>query len=699
MPQIRRLPTSIINKIAAGEVIERPASVVKELVENSVDAGAMRIDVAIENGGVDLIRVSDDGCGIEAEQLTLAVTSHATSKIVEADDLFRIATMGFRGEALASIAEISRTSLRSRPEGADSGHELVVSGGEPEPIVPCGAPRGTTIEVRHLFFNTPVRRKYLKSPQTEMGHIAEAFTRVALAHPRIRFTLSHNGRTVHDLVPTEHWAERIGHFFGPEIRQALIPVAAADETAGISIRGFVVDPSQSRSHNRMQYLFLNGRHIRDRSLQHALSEAYRGLLMTGRFPIAFLQLDMPVEAVDVNVHPAKLEVRFQDGGRIYSHLLAAIRNRFLSTDLTARARLAKPQDEAPRQEVPTTDAAVPAVRSSQGDDDAWRRAPSPQLPFPIERAAPLPPFRAGSAEAFRVGGQAERPLVGRAAPPDVGSATPRSPFDFLPDLPRVADRPVSGSSASQPYGTESENRSVPEQVDLSTAAFARVADSSDETLDSETRSRSDGRRDRTDPEHRTPAPAGLRRASAVQIHHRYVVSECDEGLLVIDQHALHERILYEQFRERVLAGALETQVLLVPIPVTLPPAEAAAVVAQAETLARIGLQVEPFGGNAVLLRSYPAMMAGSDPEEVLRTAVDHLVGDGQAPERRDLVDELLHLMSCKAAVKAGDPLSPEELEALIEHRDLCQDAHHCPHGRPTALVFSRDELDRRFKRI
>ncbi|HRE99265.1 MAG TPA: DNA mismatch repair endonuclease MutL [Pirellulaceae bacterium] len=700
MPQIRRLPTSIINKIAAGEVIERPASVVKELVENSVDAGAMRIDVAIENGGVDLIRVSDDGCGIEADQLTLAVTSHATSKIVEADDLFRIATMGFRGEALASIAEISRTSLRSRPEGADSGHELVVSGGEPEPIVPCGAPRGTTIEVRHLFFNTPVRRKYLKSPQTEMGHIAEAFTRVALAHPRIRFTLSHNGRTVHDLVPTEHWAERIGHFFGPEIRQALIPVSAADETAGISIRGFVVDPSQSRSHNRMQYLFLNGRHIRDRSLQHALSEAYRGLLMTGRFPIAFLQLDMPVEAVDVNVHPAKLEVRFQDGGRIYSHLLAAIRNRFLSTDLTARARLGKPQDETPRQELPTASETAPVARLSQEDDDAWRRAPSPALPFPIERAAPLPPFRAGSGDAFRVGGETERPLVGRATAPDFGSATPRSPFDFLPDLPRVVARPSSELSESRSYGTPSVDESMSERVDAGAAAIERSpADSPDRSLDSESIPGADGRRDRIDSEHRAPSPAGLRRASAVQIHHRYVVSECDEGLLVIDQHALHERILYEQFRERVLAGALETQVLLVPIPVTLPPTEAAAVVAQAETLARIGLQVEPFGGNAVLLRSYPAMMAGSDPEEVLRIAVDHLVGDGHAPERRDLVDELLHMMSCKAAVKAGDPLSPEELEALIEHRDLCQDAHHCPHGRPTALVFSRDELDRRFKRI
>jgi DNA mismatch repair protein MutL len=327
VPEIRQLPTSVINKIAAGEVIERPASVVKELVENSVDAGATRIDVTIEKGGTDLIRIADNGCGIHAEQLELAVSPHATSKIFSADDLFSVASMGFRGEALASIAEVSQFLIRSRVPESASGYQLLVNGGERQPIDPCGCPVGTVMEVRNLFFNTPVRRKFLKTPQTELGHIVEAFTRIALAYPSVHFTLSHNQRMVHELPPTVEWSERIGHFFGEEIRQNLISVDSQHED--VRLTGFAVAPTVSRSHNRMQYLFLNGRFIRDRSLQHALSESYRGLLMTGRFPIVFLRLTMPADQVDVNVHPAKLEVRFQESGKLYSQLLGTLRSRLL----------------------------------------------------------------------------------------------------------------------------------------------------------------------------------------------------------------------------------------------------------------------------------------------------------------------------------------------------------------------------------
>ena len=287
MPQIRQLPTSVINKIAAGEVIERPASVVKELMENSVDAGATRIDVSIEKGGTELIRIADNGCGIEEEQLELAVTSHATSKIHSAEELFSVGTMGFRGEALASIAEVTQFLIRSRVAESHSGSELMVNGGQRQPIVPCGCPCGTIMEVRNLFFNTPVRRKFLKTPQTEMGHITEAFTRIALANPSVHFTLNHNGRYLHELPPVENWGLRIGHFFGSEIESNLIPVNSSH--GEVTLDGYAVAPTVSRSHNRMQYLFLNGRFIRDRALQHALTEAYRGLLMTGRFPIAFLR--------------------------------------------------------------------------------------------------------------------------------------------------------------------------------------------------------------------------------------------------------------------------------------------------------------------------------------------------------------------------------------------------------------------------
>src|SRR3954454_25096562 len=334
MPTIQQLSPSVVNKIAAGEVIERPASVVKELLENAVDAGATRIDVRLEKGGSDVIRVADNGCGIAVDELPLAVASHATSKITSADDLFSIATLGFRGEALASIAEISRLLIRSRTAESTSGAELEVVGGVAGPVSPVGCPVGTTIEVRNLFFNTPVRHKFLRSVQTEIGHSIEAMTRLALAHPHIHFTIAHNGRTIHDLPPVADIRGRIAAFFGNELARDLIEIKS--ENDGILLSGYVANPMHSRATGRMQYLFLNGRAIRDRSLQHALGEAYRGLILTGRQPICFLRLEMPADSVDVNVHPTKQEVRFQDSGRLYSQLLGTLRTKFLTTDLTAR---------------------------------------------------------------------------------------------------------------------------------------------------------------------------------------------------------------------------------------------------------------------------------------------------------------------------------------------------------------------------
>jgi DNA mismatch repair protein MutL len=334
MPSIRQLPPSVVNKIAAGEVIERPASIVKELMENAVDAGARRIDVVAEQGGLELVRVTDDGSGIAAEQLPLAVASHATSKIRDADDLFRVRTLGFRGEALASIAEVSRLVLRSRTSEEAAGAQLEIAGGTSQGISPCGCAVGTTVEVRQLFYNTPVRRKFLRSTQTEMGHLGEAFIRVALAYPHVHCTLSHNGRSLYDLPAAGDLRDRVGAFFGHDLAADLIAVASQEDD--VRLAGFVASPSHSRANARLQYLFLNGRAIRDRALQHALGEAYRGLLLTGRYPIAFLNIEMPPEAVDVNVHPTKLEVRFQESGRLYSQLLGTLRTKFLSTDLTAR---------------------------------------------------------------------------------------------------------------------------------------------------------------------------------------------------------------------------------------------------------------------------------------------------------------------------------------------------------------------------
>lgn len=631
MPIIRRLSQSLINKIAAGEVIERPASVVKELMENAVDAGATRIDVSVEGGGVDLVRVVDNGSGIAADDLPLAVASHATSKIAEADDLFRVRTLGFRGEALASIAEVSRLALRSRTGEASSGSEITVSGGEPSAVVPCGCPVGTAIEIRDLFFNTPVRRKFLRSTQTELGHTSEAFLRVALAAPQIHCTLAHNNRPVFELSAAQSWLGRIERIFGRELADSLIAVESADGPVRLS--GYVAHPSQSRSNNRMQYLFLNGRAIRDRSLQHALGEAYRGLLLTGRYPIAILSLEMPPDWVDVNVHPTKLEVRFQDSGRLYSQLLATLRSRFLATDLTTRV-------QSPAEPSGTDDTASP-------HDPAAASLARQQL---VDWAK-------GQVESWgaRPAGAAVSDLPSAAAPATAGRSGPL-------EVTHLAGRwrPDAGHVSNVPFGSGHVG-DVPHIED-------------------------------PNPEPRTLS------TRALQIHNRYLVAESDDGVMVIDQHALHERILYQRLRERIAAGAMESQSLLVPEPVDLSPAESAAALEHRELLTQLGMKVEPFGGSTVLVVAYPAMLANVAPADILRGLVEQLMSGGKLPDRRDMLDEMLHMIACKAAIKAGDRLTPEEVSALVEQRHLIDDAHHCPHGRPSALVFSRDELDKHFKR-
>jgi DNA mismatch repair protein MutL len=643
MPTIQQLPASVVNKIAAGEVIERPASVVKELLENSVDARATRIDVTIEKGGSEMIRVADNGCGIAAGELPLATASHATSKIRSADDLFSVGTLGFRGEALASIAEVSRLVIRSRIVDAPNGAELEVVGGSARPPVPIGCPVGTTIEVRNLFFNTPVRHKFLRSAQTEMGHSIDAVTRLALAHPAIHFTLSHNGRLVHDLPPVGNIRGRIAAFFGNDLAADLIDVQSVSD--GISLGGYVANPMHSRATGRMQYLFLNGRAIRDRALQHALGEAYRGLLLTGRQPICFLRLDMPAEMVDVNVHPTKQEVRFQDSGRLYSQLLGTLRTKFLTTDLTARGMS------------PNSARAREGDQLGSGSSDAselvtWAKQ---ELGKQLERAA------SSSTPESRQPGPNSTPENGMVA-----DGPAREAFQINEplrlhrmDAPSFKPFNIGRASVGSPSTESNTDRARPTARDFG-----------------------------------APAPR-----NALQVHNRYLVVENDAGIEVIDQHALHERILYEQIRERVLAGALESQKLLVPEPVDLTSSEAAAVLEHAELLSQLGVEVQPFGGETVLVSSYPAMLANLSPTEVLRELVEKLLCGTRQPEPRDLFDDLLHMIACKAAVKFGDRLSSEEIEALLAQRHLAQDEHHCPHGRPTALVFTREDLDRQFKRI
>ncbi|MGD9128493.1 MAG: DNA mismatch repair endonuclease MutL [Planctomycetia bacterium] len=635
MPKIQKLSQSLINKIAAGEVIERPASVVKELMENAIDAGSTRVNVSITNGGADMIRVVDNGTGIEPDDIPLALTAHATSKIIEVDDLFKIGTLGFRGEAMASIAEISRMVLRSRTPQSESAHEIEVVGGKFSELTPCGAPVGTTIEVSNLFYNTPVRRKTLRKTQTEFSHIKEAFTRIAMALPQVDFTLSHNDRMVLDLSGSQSWLERIAMFFGRELAENMIWVESDREDVHIS--GYVGHPSQSRSNNNMQYLFLNGRHIRDRSLQHALREAYRGLLLTGRYPIGFLNITMPPEKVDVNVHPTKIEVRFHSDNQLYSQLLSMLRTSFLSTDLHSRVRT-EDADEMTDPSGAMDDGQANKLRQelvdwAKGEVDAWPQRPG-------EEDAPL--------EQTEFGLDPDHDAFDSSDYQDTATPLELVKLGRRWDPPAMAEGEGSGSETSPAEGRYSEK---PDR--------------------------------------------------AVQIHDRYIVTESDEGLMIVDQHALHERILYEHLKDRILSGQVEVQNLLVPEPVDLAPSEAAAVMEHKDLLAKLGLIVEPFGGDTILVAGYPAMLANIAPSEVLRSILDRLLDENQDRklDPTNLLDELLHTIACKAAIKAGERLAPSEITSLLQQRHLIQDAHHCPHGRPTALVFTQKELDKQFKRI
>ncbi len=704
MPRIRQLSPSVINKIAAGEVIERPASVVKELLENALDASSTRIDVTIEQGGMDLIRIVDNGCGMAADQLELAISPHSTSKLESADDLFRVSTLGFRGEALASIAEISQTMIRSRESGdennAGGGAELTINGGERGQVQPCGAPPGTMIEVRQLFFNTPVRRKFMRSVPTEMAHITESVTRCALAFPRVHFTLRHGAKLLHDLPPTTNLAERIGAFFGTELANDLLWVESRDEA--VWLRGYAAKPNHNRANNRMQYLFLNGRAIRDRSLQHALSEAYRGIIMVGRYPIAFLQMDLPPELVDVNVHPTKLEVRFQDGGRLYSQLLGTLRAKFLSTDLTAKLNASKDSPspgslaaafKAPSPTTQTTmmpwdrDSAREAKAAAVGEVQPLARSSTGSVFYPSEAAHDVrsahDPDQAARLRAELVAWA--KGELGVTATTSAEPSTSIAPATEMQPawLGEIGDSPApTYGHAPLPFipfpriGTIPPAPNYPGRA--TTTASPAVA-----------------------PEDDSPPPNGLStasRSSAIQIHNSYLVAETDNGLVVIDQHALHERILYEQIRTKVLAGAVEVQKLLVPEPVDLNAEEANLLLAKADTLFQLGIAIEGFGGGTILVTGYPAMLANFQPADVLREMANQLGNDGKTPERRDLLDELLHMVSCKAAIKAGDRLTADEVNALVALRDDYQDSHHCPHGRPTMLTLSREDLDKQFKR-
>ncbi|MBI5765358.1 MAG: DNA mismatch repair endonuclease MutL [Planctomycetes bacterium] len=717
MPQIRQLDPALINKIAAGEVIERPASVVKELVENALDAGATRIDVALEEGGSTLIRVTDNGGGIPPDELPLAVASHATSKIATSDDLFRVTTLGFRGEALASIASVSHFRIVSRTPDRLEAYELLNST-ETAPTGNlrthdsglktqdsglktslCSAPPGTTVEIRNLFYNVPARRKFLRHASTELANVTEQVARVALSHPGVAFTLSHNGRQLRNLPTTTDRRTRIADFYGPELAACLLPIHRDER--GLRIEALIAPPAQSRPSSKWQYVFLNGRFISDRRIAYAVREAFRGLVEHDRYPVVFLFLTAPADSFDVNVHPTKIEVRWRDAGLVQSQVLAVLRETLLSHDLTPRlgfnARTftgAPPTGErtADERSFETRQALADYLKSVDPTQSRLNFAP-PRFPSDSLRPSIRSVYRDENVE----------------TPTNRNVETNEAPRD------RVEDPPWRGTEG-------------PSEADSFSASGLKTQDSGLKTQDSGLKAQDSG----------LPPQA----SSLIQIHNTYIVAETGDGIMIIDQHALHERILYERFRDRILAGPLESQRMLVPATIEVSPTQAIAATEHAELLARLGIEVTAFGPTTLAVQSFPTLLPNLDVaafvSDLLETMGEGNVetsksrnvetgdrldgGSSEADSFGDssgtsalaelrsqdsglsLPDEtLLHkcldMMACKAAVKAGDPLTTDEMQALLSQRHVTARSSNCPHGRPTTLELSTRDLEKQFKRI
>ena len=605
---IQALPEQLINQIAAGEVVERPASVVKELVENSLDAGADRVDVDLEAGGKRLIRVRDNGAGIAREQLALALNRHATSKVASLQELERVASLGFRGEALPSIASVSRLTLTSRADGEELAWEVdagdSAAPGEP---APAAHPRGTTVEVRDLFFNTPGRRKFLKADRTEFGHIQEQVRRIALARFDIGVRLRHNDRTglqvapaMDDVAREERLARLLGSGF---VEQAL---RVDLEAAGLTLQGWVGLPTFSRGTADLQYLFVNGRHVRDRTAAHAIRRAYQDVLFKDRYPAYVLYLEVDPAQVDVNVHPAKHEVRFRDGRLIHDFLARSLRDVLESVRPEAAdvSFVAAPND------------AAPAARSPGSTSTA---------------GSPASPAEAPQQSGFGFGLREAQALYGEPPP--------------------AADQPAGTVARPEPTAA-TEDRDVP--------------------------------------------PLGY---ALAQIHGVFILAETADGVVLVDMHAAHERIVYERMKEALATQGVASQPLLVPVPVAVTPAEAELAESHQETFRQLGFEVDRNGPDSVLVRQVPGLLRHADVGRLVADVLADLRALGGDGERlREQLNQVLGTMACHGSVRANRSLTIAEMNALLRDMERTPNSGQCNHGRPTWTRLGMAALDRLFMR-
>ncbi|HKK91663.1 MAG TPA: DNA mismatch repair endonuclease MutL [Desulfobacteraceae bacterium] len=687
MADVRVLSEIVSNKIAAGEVVERPVSVVKELVENALDAGATRITAEIEKGGRSLVRVSDNGSGMSRDNALLAIERYATSKIATDQDLFAINSFGFRGEALPSMASVAKLTLVTREKDATTGTRIHIKGGALMDVSDVGAPAGTMIEVRDLYFNTPARRKFLKAVTTEMGHIVDSFSGMALGNPGVGFRLLHNGRVVKSFSASDDARERAVEVLGRESDGSLCRVDHGEKR--VTVSGYVSHPSLTRSSSQRIKLFVNNRMVTDRGVVAAIFRGYKGRIMKGRFPLGVLFVSIPFDEVDVNVHPAKLEVRFADAGTVYSAVTRGV-----------EAALAAGENLTNR-DLPGTGASALAKASENKVDPSlfqWGRKTAVAEEEGVFEPPPEPPAPA-AAPAHKIpdpAGQGSFPEAGRSAGGDRESVPGDDTPPVLEGEPFLEKKPPAGFDDLSLEEIGGDQTSLfPSAEDASGAAFPGETGHPEPSMPGSP----DPGENTVEADHR---PQLLFHVIG-QVFGTYVVAQSDDGLFLVDQHAAHERIVYERLKKRAAAFRPPSQGLVVPETIEFSFREADLVQRILPDLLALGMEIEPFGGATFIVKSVPAIIDHREIKPLIVEMVDKITESGLDADDDDhkeqWLDEVLTLMACHSAIRANQPLNQEEMETLLQDLEACDNPHHCPHGRPTRITWSRWEMEKLFKRV
>ncbi len=655
MNKIRILPDTLANQIAAGEVVERPASVIKELIENSIDAGSGRIHVEIELGGRRLMRISDDGEGMLRDDAILAFERHATSKIRELDDLGRIGTLGFRGEALASIASVAKVELVTKVEEDAAATRVVIEGGRLLDVKDAARATGTTLSVRDLFFNTPARRKFMRSEATENYHLTGIVQHYALAHPEIAFTLSNNGREVLNVSPAKDLRERAFQIFGGSVIESLLPVSGGREFVA-KVSGFVSAPRERRTNRDGQYFFVNQRFVRDKTIAGGLLEGFRSVLPHGVYPVAFLFIDVPLEEVDVNVHPAKTEVRFRRNEAVKDVIAEAIRESLAKAGIVAlpAAETSHENDHEAFAAVTTEHAQIPETEQPSFTLESPKVVEASSLQF-----EPPPSVEADQTAEMLLAEQPSKP-----------SSSNERTLNFAEEFELAAmRRSAAAAASSDTFGGQ--GYAVLPPVD-SAARFVKAIE-----VDS------------------------LSRSSIIpiaQLHESFIIAVDDEGLLLVDQHVAHERILFDKFRRSETERAIESQNLLLPETLDLSPSQAEAFQLVEDEMASLGFDLMRLSGRTIAIKSIPTDVPAAEARNLFAEILDNIDPSKRGGAKSTLRDDIAASLACKAAVKINMKLTPEKMHWLIDRLLITSSPTTCPHGRPIILRLTMKDIERGFHR-